>query len=90
MIEFYTDIAHLKENDRITVIGKFVMSEPANGTEKPKVVGIALETKEKAERYQKKLLKKFPTIKILEIAPGLIPDTVLLRIAGPNYRMVPS
>lgn len=85
MIKGYTDLSHLKENDRITVIGKFVMAEPANSKDKPQVYGIALETKEKAERYQKKLLKKFPTIKIIEIAAGIVPGTVLLRIAGPNY-----
>lgn len=85
MIKGYTDLGDLPENDRITVIGKYVMAEPANSTEKPQVIGIALENKEKAERYAKKLLRKFPTIKIIEIAPGIIPSTVLLRIAGPNY-----
>lgn len=71
MIKGYTDLGDYSENDRILIIGRYVMAEPANGTEKPQVIGIALETREKAERYSKKLLRKFPTIKIIDIAPGL-------------------
>lgn len=85
MIKGYTDLSHLSENDRITAIGRYVMAQPANTTDKPEIIGIALETKEKAERYQTKLLRKFPTIQIVDIAPGLVPGTVLLRISGPAH-----
>lgn len=79
----FADLSHLSENQRIDAIGKFVMRQPANSTIPPQIIGIALETEEKAKRYEKKLLKKFPTIRILDIVPGIVPGTVLLKISGP-------
>jgi len=78
----YADLGDLSENKRIKVIGRFVMSQSANSA-KPKIVGIALEDEDKAKRYEKKLLKMFPTIQIIDIVPGLVPGTVLLRISSP-------
>lgn len=82
-VKAFSDLGDLPESARIKAIGKFVMGLPAN-TGKPQIIGIALEDEAKARRYEKKLLKRFPTIKIHDISPGPVPGTVLLRIGPPQ------
>lgn len=70
----YADLADLPENDRIRAIGELAM--------KGEVVGFVVETNGKANRYLKKLRKKFP--KVVEIERKLdVPfkGVVFVRVA---------
>lgn len=71
----YADLHNKTENQRIRVIGE--AAKAGN------IVGIALEDDEvKIARYIKKLLRRFPTVRLIDRSKGLTPDTVLLRV-GP-------
>jgi len=69
----YADLGDLSEDQRIQIIGKMV-------TEKRSTVAIAVETKAKADRYGKKLMLAFPDLIIRGLHPGLVKNTVLLRV----------
>lgn len=52
-------------------------------TEKPKIVGVVVEDREKADRYIKKLNDKFPQIRVIDVGPGLTKGTILIRLGEP-------
>lgn len=69
----YSDLAHLSENDRITVI--------VNHAKQGHIVGCIVETESKAKRYIRKI-EKYPEVKVIDQGPG--PDgTILIRV-GPR------
>lgn len=71
----YSDLADLPENQRIEIIGK--AAEAGN------LCGIALEDDdEKIRRYIEKLTTRFPKVRHISTAPGIVPGTVLVSI-GP-------
>ena len=79
----YSDLADLKEDDRIQVIGNAVMQGSRSSTEKPKMMAFVVEDAEKAQRYVDKLVKAFPSIRIIDTKPGPVKDTIMVRVAGP-------
>lgn len=71
----YSDLHNLTENQRIRFIGEAAMAG--------NIVGISLEDDEvKIARYLKKLLRRFPTVRLIDRHQGLSPDSVLLKV-GP-------
>lgn len=79
----YRDLADLKENDRIQIIGDLVMKPGASNTEKPVTVAFVVENDEKADRYIKKLEKKFPGIRVVERLQGPVYGTISIVVGGP-------
>lgn len=80
----FSDIAHLKENDRIDLIGKTIIEAPNDGDEPP-VIAFIVENEEKADRYIRKLEKKFPGIRVIKRikncpTPGLISVKVGIKL----------
>lgn len=73
---YFSDIANMTENDRIRVIG-------LNAVNGRKIVGFVVEDREKADRYVQKLLKRFPGIEVVEITPGPVDNTILVKV-GPK------
>jgi hypothetical protein len=73
MIKGYADLADLPEDDRITVIGQFVME----GAQ----VDVPVDEEgpdgyEKADRYVRKLLERFPLIEFVSKGKGPIKNVV--------------
>lgn len=69
----FVDLADLPEDDRITIIGQAVMQ----GAQ----VGVPVDEEgpdgyEKADRYVKKLLERFPLIEFVSKGKGPIKDVV--------------
>jgi hypothetical protein len=81
---FFADIADFDEDDRIERIGKAVMKAPRSSADKPVVVAFVVEDDAKADRYIKKLQKRFPGIRVIDRFPGPVPDTVSVRMGGPR------
>lgn len=74
----YVDLADLPEDDRITVIGNAVM-------EKGLQAAIPVDEEgpdgyEKADRYVKKLLERFPLIEFVQKSKGPVPKTVMFIV----------
>ena len=68
----FADIADLSEDDRITAIGNRAMTG--------EVVGFITDDEPgKAERYIRKLAKRFPKVVILDQKPGPVARTTLVR-----------
>jgi hypothetical protein len=80
---YYTDLADLKENDRITAIGNAVMKAPASSADKPVMVAFVVDDHPKADRYVEKLQKQFPGIRIIDRFDGPVANTVTVRVGGP-------
>lgn len=72
----FADLYKLKEDDRIIVIGHYVM-------EKRMTVGIVVETSVKADTYITKLKEKHPSIVVKEKAP--FKGLWLVRLAPPVH-----
>ena len=79
----FADIADFDEDTRIDMIGKATMSGKQTSGEKPLVIGFVVENHSKADRYVKKLQKKFPTIRIIDRFDGPVPNTVTVRVGPP-------
>lgn len=86
MVKAFLDTHRLNENDRIEIIGGSVMNAPASSTEKPVMNGFIVETEEKADRYIRKLQKRFPSIRIIDRGPGPTAGTILVRVGPPLSR----
>jgi len=72
----YQDLHELSEDERIGYIGAQLMKMEAGQT-----IAVALDDdKEKIDRYSKKLLLRWPALIIKGVGPGLVENTVLLRI----------
>ena len=82
MVQGFSDLADLPENERIRVIGHTVLNAPGEGGA-PFVAAIALEDKAKADRYAEKLKKMFPIIRIIGVVDGIVPGTVTLKVGAP-------
>lgn len=73
-IKGYADLGDLPENKRIQVVAQFV-------AERGQTVALALENDaKKIERYIRKLHDARPGLLEIEKLPGLIADTVTLKI----------
>lgn len=70
----FLDVADFDEDDRITMIGRQV-------TKYKKMVAFIVEDNEKADRYMRKLKKKFPTIKEIGRGKGPMPDVIYVKVA---------
>lgn len=75
-LPMYADLFELSEDERIDTIGHMV-------TEHGKTIGFVVETTAKADRYIKKLKKKYPTVTVLDQGPGPVKNTILVRV-GPQ------
>ena len=72
----YADLADLPEDERIQIIGFHTM--------KGNIVAIAIDDDdEKVARYIEKITTRFPKLRHIDTLPGLVPDTVMVRI-GPK------
>lgn len=75
--EGFADLHLLAEDDRITVIGRYV-------TEHGKTVGVCVDdVPGKPERYARKLRERFPGIVILDTTKGPTAGVVTIRV-GPQ------
>ena len=57
----FSDLALLSEDERVNLIGKTVVKGEG------KIIGFAVETRKKANRYVKKIQKKFKEVRVVEI-----------------------
>ncbi len=73
----YRDIADLEEDDRIDMIGRKVEEQ------KKTVAFITDSDPGKADRYIRKLLKRFPGIQVLDRIPGPVANTITVKV-GPK------
>lgn len=76
----YADIASVKEDDRIQIIGRTIMEGSRSESGKSKVVGFVVEDDEKADRYINKLMSKFPCVNVISRGVGPVKGTVLVRV----------
>ena len=67
----FADMADLPEDDRISVIG----ATAASG----KIVGFIVETDSKADRYIRKLLRGWPSVRVMDRGPGPVAGTIIVR-----------
>lgn len=81
-VKGYTDLYDLPEDERINVIGNTVLNAPSSSTDKPMIMAFVVEDNEKADRYEKKLLAKFPTIRVIDRVPAPA-NCVAVRVSGP-------
>lgn len=80
----YLDLHSLTENQRIEMIGKSVMDAPRSSADQPLVAAFVVEDDVKADRYIAKLLKKFPSIRIIDRTPGpVVGMSVTVRVGAP-------
>lgn len=79
----YVDMYRLEENSRIKMIGEAALAGPGNSASQPAVIGFIVETNEKADRYLRKLKKRFPTIRVIDRHPGPTPGTIIVRVGPP-------
>lgn len=85
MVKAFLDTHRLSENDRIEMIGKSVMNAPASSADKPPMNGFVVEDDAKADRYIKKLQKRFPGIRVIDRNPFLN-GLILVRVGAPLDR----
>jgi hypothetical protein len=72
----YLDIADFDEDARVDVIGRAVM-------EQKKTSAFIVEDDAKADRYLKKLKKRFPGIRLIARGDGPVKDTVFVKLGPP-------
>lgn len=77
------DLHKMPENDRIRLIGASVMNKPASSADRPVMNGFIVESEMKADRYIFKLQAMFPGIRVVDRKPGPVPNTIMVRVAGP-------
>lgn len=84
MAKLAIDLGGLTENERIGVLGRSVMNVPVSSTQKPTMDAFFVDTPAKADRYIRKLKKKFPGIRIIETKRVSADSAVMMvSIAGP-------
>jgi len=71
------------EDEQIELIGKTVMSEPANSAVAPMKFALCVDDMAKADRYIAKLAKKFPTIQVMYKGVCEVPGVILVTLMGP-------
>lgn len=77
-LKVYADLADLPEDERIDIIGRTVMEQGLT-------VAVAVDSdRDKMERYIRKLLKRFPGIRILERLPGIVSGTLTIKVGPPD------
>jgi hypothetical protein len=74
----YADVADLKEDQRITLIGETAMK---SGGE---IAFVVDDEPGKADRYIKKLLTKFPQLKVVKRFLGPVKDTETVSVTRHN------
>ena len=75
--EGFADLADLPEDERIGIIGHYVVDHG-------KVVGVCVEDEQsKIERYVAKVRERFPTVALLAVAKGPVPKVVTIKF-GPE------
>ena len=79
----YADLYEYEEDDRIKLIGEFVMNGPKSSGDKPIMVAFIVEDHEKAERYIRKLEEKFPGIRIIDRLDGPVQGMVTVSVGEP-------
>lgn len=79
MTEGYADLADLPEDQRIQVIGEFILR-----TGKTTVV-CTDDLPGKPERYVRKILNKFPTLSIGKTFKGPTPGCVAIQVGPPGH-----
>jgi hypothetical protein len=79
----YADMGDFDEDTRIEMIGKAVMSGPKSSADKPMMTAFIVEDNVKADRYIKKLQKKFPDIRVIDRFAGPVPETITVRVGAP-------
>lgn len=79
----FGDLYNLTEDERIDLIGRSVMEGPKTSGDKPKMVAFVVENNKKADRYIRKLEKKFPGIRIIDRFDGGAYNTVTVRVGEP-------
>ena len=80
MVKGYADLADLPEDDRITIIGEYLVSGKSDG----RPVLVAVEDSAKADRYVLKLNRQFPSIVHWRFLDGLVAGTVSIQIFPPR------
>ncbi len=76
----FADIADFDEDTRIDMIGKTVMSGPKSSADKPVMAAFVVENDAKADRYIKKLQKKFPGIRVIDRFAGPVSEAITVRV----------
>jgi hypothetical protein len=79
----YADIADFDEDARIEMIGNSVMGGGKSSADKPIVSAFIVEDDAKADRYIKKLQRKFPGIRVIGRGAGPVPETVTVKVGAP-------
>jgi hypothetical protein len=73
-VKGFADLGELPEDERIALIGE---------TARECVIGFIVETNAKADRYVRKLLERFPAVRLVGRGPGPVANSILVRI-GPR------
>lgn len=76
------DLHSMSENDRIKMIGDSVTKGPQSSGDKPLMNAFTVENDVKADRYVRKLAKRFPTVRIIDRS-AIDGNLIMVRIAGP-------
>lgn len=76
----FADLYHLSENQRIEVIGRAVIDNRGTIPDKPFMVAVIVESHQVADRYERKLKKRFPAVRIIDRHDGPAKGLVTLRI----------
>lgn len=79
----FGDLYNINENERIDLIGRTVMAGPKTSGDKPRMVAFVVDNHKKADRYIRKLEKKFPGIRIIDRFDGPVHNTVTVRVGEP-------
>ena len=83
MVKGYADLGDFKENDRCRLIAETLKKHPAN-SEKPLVVGIVVETDEKADRYLQKIIALCPGAKEIGRFKGPAAGMITFKVQSPT------
>ena len=84
MLKGFADIGDLDEDDRIDIIGNYIMDAPKSSADKPIIVAVVLEDDpEKVKRYIKKLKDKFPKVRVIKKSKGPVSGTMILVLGEP-------
>lgn len=75
----YVDLYSLEEDDRINQIGRVVVEQGKTAA------FITDDDPGKVERYISKLTERFPGLEVIGKFPGLVPNTVLVKV-GPKEK----
>ena len=79
----FADISGFDEDAHIEMIGNAVICAPKSSADKPVMAAFVAEDCAKADRYIKKLQKKFPGIREIDRFAGPVPETITVRVGAP-------